>query len=353
MTTDIDNIILPFNDGSPGWRDDPAPAPRPPLRMPGVMDMPKFLSCAAPEPDHVLPGLEAGDVGSIVAAGATGKSLLALQILVACAGGADLLELGKAAPGWAPGCADVMYLCAEDRQNIVWRRIQAMAGRLTAEQKDAVGRHLHAVPLRGCGARLDDYEWRKAIEDGAAGKRLVILDTLRRFHQADENDGTAMAELIMFMEQISAGTGAAIVFLHHTSKDAARSGTAGEQQASRGSSVLTDNVRWQVNLATMAEKEAAKAGVPETERRRHVKLVLSKINYGGGIPDLWFVRGAGGVLLPESTIASALADHATKKEAQQARAAARAGKKAPAAAAAVDGDGDLPIEPVRQGANRV
>ena len=107
-----------------------------------------------------------------------------------------------------------------------------------------------------------------------------------------------MASVLAVLEQICRSAGTTVVFLHHVSKAAALTGAAGEQQASRGSSVLTDNVRWQANLATMGEREAKAARIADDQRRRYVRLAWPKVNYGPPVSDLWFSREKGGVLRP-------------------------------------------------------
>ncbi len=69
--------------------------------------------------------------------------------------------------------------------------------------------------------------------------------------------------------------------------------------ASRGSSVLVDNVRGgQFNLSGMTETEARAHGIDPGERRQFVRLVQAKANFGAPIPDMWFRRADGGILLP-------------------------------------------------------
>src|SRR5574337_1718566 len=85
--------------------------------------------------------------------------------------------------------------------------------------------------------------WFDALKRAAEGRRLMILDTLRRFHIEEENASGPMAQVVGHMEAIAADTGCSIVFLHHASKSAAMMGSGDQQQASRGSSVLVDNIR--------------------------------------------------------------------------------------------------------------
>ncbi|MDA8253896.1 MAG: helicase RepA family protein [Rhodospirillales bacterium] len=338
-----------WRDG-PSWRDDPPSNPAGPA-VPDWLDIAGALAHEPPALDFVLPGYVAGSVGSIVAAGATGKTMLALQIAVHVSGGADTLRLADVA-GWQPTFGRVLYLSGEDPADVIAGRLHAIGTYMPdAEARQRVQTNLRIAPLVGFGARIDHLDWRVWIEREATGARLVIIDTLRRFHGADENDGGAMAELLSHLERICRTAGTSIVFLHHVSKASALNGGAGEQQASRGSSVLSDNVRWQANLSTMAEKEAKAAGVPDALRRRFVRLAFPKLNYGPPQPDLWFSREKGGVLRPAPQIAAAAAGAQGVQAARAAR--KRGGSKGSSANAAgagsdaglntLDADGNLPM----------
>ena len=71
-----------------------------------------------------------------------------------------------------------------------------------------------------------------------------------------------------------------IVFLHHASKGAAMMGAGDQQQASRGSSVLVDHIRWQSYLSSMTSAEAEERGADEEQRRHYDRFAQSKDNSG-------------------------------------------------------------------------
>ena len=241
--------------------------------------------------DFCLPGLLSGTIGALVAPGATGKTLWALQAAVTVAGGPDLLELGPVPTG------RVVCLSAEDPDALLARRFHALGAYLSVAQRGTVVENLDIYPLLGCGADVMTPEWRDWIRDVTRRVRLVVLDTLRRFHQLDENDSGQMAKLLGYLESVCRDNATTFLYLHHLSKaGAANSGT--EQQASRGSSVLTDNARLQMNMMVMSRKEAEEYGVDEKRRRYFVKLTYSKVNCCEPLPDCWYQRQEGGVLRP-------------------------------------------------------
>lgn len=242
--------------------------------------------------DLVLPGMIAGTVGALVAQGGAGKSWLALEIAFAVAGGPDILQLG------VPATGPVLYLPAEDPSLAIEHRLFAARDAVSGSV-DRLADNLEIVPLMGRAVDILVPAWAAAIERMAIGKRLVVIDTLRRFHSGDENSAGEMARLLGAMEGICERTGTSVLFLHHTAKGATLNGAGDAQQASRGSSVLVDNVRGgQFNLLGMTEADARAFGVDPDTRRSFVRLVQAKANFGPGMTDRWYRRTEGGLLVP-------------------------------------------------------
>lgn len=256
------------------------------------LDLAASIECAPPALDFVLPGLVSGTVGAIVAPGATGKSWLALELLALIAADTDLLGLGRQ----KQGC--VVLLAAEDPAEVLHARVHALAQHLTPAARENIKENAFVLPCLGRGGDLlDGGETVARIEHVAGGARLVILDTLSRWHTGDENDRSDAARVMRALERVAARTGAAIVFLHHTSKAAALEGRGDRQQASRGSSVFVDEARWVAFIQTMTDDEARAAGVAADRRRDFVRYGLSKANYCPPQPDAWMRREDGGVLV--------------------------------------------------------
>ncbi|GAB2779476.1 helicase RepA family protein [Halomonas shantousis] len=257
-----------------------------------ALDLMAAFSETLPPLDYVLPNMVAGTVGALVSPGGAGKSMLALQLAMQIAGGPDLLEVGEFTVG------PVIYLPAEDPPAAIHHRLHALGAHLTAEQRQAVAEGLLIEPLIGRCPNIMCLDWFDGLKRAAEGRRLMILDTLRRFHIEDENASGPMAQVIGRMEAIAADTGCSIVFLHHASKSAAMIGAGDQQQASRGSSVLVDNIRWQSYLSGMTQTEAEEWGVDDSQRGYFVRYGVSKANYGSPFAERWFRRHEGGVLKP-------------------------------------------------------
>ncbi|EGR4165332.1 TPA: helicase RepA family protein [Vibrio vulnificus] len=257
-----------------------------------ALDLMAAFSETPPPLDYVLPNMVSGTVGALVSPGGAGKSMLALQLATQIAGGPDLLEVGEFPVG------PVIYLPAEDPPAAIHHRLHALGAHLTAEQRQAVAEGLLIEPLIGRCPNIMCLDWFDGLKRAAAGRRLMILDTLRRFHIEDENVSGPMAQVIGRMEAIAADTGCSIVFLHHASKSAAMIGAGDQQQASRGSSVLVDNIRWQSYLSGMTQTEAEEWGVDDSQRGYFVRYGVSKANYGSPFAERWFRRHEGGVLKP-------------------------------------------------------
>ena len=248
-----------------------------------------------PPLDFVLPGYLAGTVGCLAAAGSTGKTFWALEAAMGvCSGEADalLLKLGISTHGKA------VILNAEDPAIILHHRLHNIGKYLAPTARAEVAANLTVSAVVGHGPNLMDKRWQEAVLRVAEGARLVVLDTLTRWHRSDENDNGAMSEILGILEGIAEKTGAAMLFLHHVSKGMAKDGRQGEQQASRGASSLTDNARWQAYMQGMCDEAAKDHGIDPEQRGYYVAWGGNKENYGKKVGKSWLKREIGGVLIP-------------------------------------------------------
>ena len=269
--------------------------------MSAPIDLLQAFYCDPPELDFVWPGFLAGTVGALVAPGATGKSFFAMQAAMSIAGGTDETDLLGLRPAKS---GRVLYLAAEDPEIALVRRVHAIGQHMHDEARQAIARNLVLQPIFGKRLNVMNVQHLRSVIDAARGARLVVLDTLSRIHELDENSNGDMARLISQLEHVAASTGAAVLFLHHVGKGSASTGQGDQQQAARGASALIDNARFCAFLSKMTEDEAKKlsvnGGTPiEKERRGYfLRYGVSKQNYSSPIEDCWLERKSGGVLVP-------------------------------------------------------
>ena len=291
------------------------------------------VSSVPPPLDTVVPGLQAGKVGVIGGAGASSKTMLALQTAISGAGGCDLFNIFDGAPIAA---GRVVYLSLEDDQHALWIREHAIGQEIEngirsgiilddlrvapeavikqriEEITDRINANLEVIDLYGQGLTFamrdggrvvpcdEDIDQLLPVLEGA---RIVIVDTLNRAASAgslDENSAGDMGALLVVLERICAKVGCALIVLHHINKGGLSDSEAESltQDILRGSSVIVDNARWVLMLRVMNEAQAkARYGDSwEDEKPFWVRREIVKQNHGKPIPGTWIRRVAGGVL---------------------------------------------------------
>jgi regulatory protein RepA len=272
------------------------------------LDIQKTLSNPAPSLQFVLPGLMPGHAGIVVGRGGVGKSNLLLQLAMSYAAGIAAVDDVFPRP---PTPLRVLYLAAEESDAILANRIHAVHDWLNAnsstrlgnantdERFDAWTRNLLVVPGAGLDVRLisegTTTPFYDAFRNLAKSAQLVLVDPLRRLHDGDENSSAAMTQMVQVLECIAQQSGAAVIAAHHINKSANSFGTEGEAGAARGSSALTDGVRWQLNVSGMSASEAKALGIAG-QQSSYVRLDFAKANYLPPQPTFWMKRTDGGVL---------------------------------------------------------
>jgi hypothetical protein len=256
------------------------------------LNIKKCIETPPPPLDFVIPGFLAGTVGGVVAPGGTGKSWLALQIAASVAG-SDTLAINPPASG------RVLYLAGEDPVPVLHSRIHTLSGLLNPGQRDEIIERLHVSATLGkSGDLLDDGQTADAISRAGEECRLIIIDTLSRWHTGEENSRKDAAAVMRRLESIAGSTGASILYLHHTSKAATLEGNGDRQQAGRGSSVFVDEARFLMTMQTCTESEGKEFGISNDMRGFFVKTTLAKTNYCSPEPPRWFRKREGGMLEP-------------------------------------------------------
>jgi RecA-family ATPase len=199
--------------------------------------------------------LTAGSTGLVYAPGDTGKSYLALTILstLACAGVGgvkyDPLQLRPRATAGGWKC---LYITGEDSTSEVWHRLYRVGSAAGRAGREAIGRNLRVVSTQGLWERLlvTDDPLRDLAIAGGHERRLIVFDTLTRFHSQDENSNPAMAAVISRFESIACATGAAVLVLHHCNKSSMSGGSTSSSVAIRGAASIRDNCRWALAVSS-------------------------------------------------------------------------------------------------------
>lgn len=283
----------------------------PKLLLPARMDVQKALSTRPPLPDFVLPGLPTGTVGGLVAPGATGKTLLLLQVCTALATGQPVLGGGLFSTETPGKPAKVVLVVAEETPDLMHARLHAAVGELLErirpdllDQADGslkalLAQNLHIYPLAGQYRMLLDgsdpaNNGLAVLTKLSADARLVAIDPLRQFHTGDENDSWVMTKLLQDLQMLACAGKRAVLVAHHTNKWSTTAGQGDRAGASRGSGAFTDALRWQWNLSALDEDLAAAYGILAEDVRQHVRVDLAKANYLPPQPPAVLRRGQGG-----------------------------------------------------------
>ena len=215
-----------------------------------------------------------GRVGMLAAAGGAGKSWVLCQLALSVATGAKWLGTYT-----VPERGRVLLALAEEEAEEMQRRLHYAARELalTPIECDRARDQIVALPLAGRGVALTySVEELRAMDErkplpGELLKtpfadelcarlntpgddwRLIVLDPLSRFAGPDvEVDNAQATRFVQTLESLTHTRGhPTVIVAHHTTKGSRADATTGASAiAARGSSALTDGVRWQGNLVT-------------------------------------------------------------------------------------------------------
>jgi hypothetical protein len=219
----------------------------------------------------------------MVAPGGTGKSGLVMAMAVAMAVGQELFA------GEAPhGKLKVWVHSAEDPLEEQQRRLAAACAHHGVTDAD-LGRRLILSSARDNSLRL--------AQMGAKGPEIVqadvdaivremktqnvdvlIVDPIAGMAAVPENDNAAVNIVMDALRGIAERANAAVLFLHHTSKQASLNMDASGVTAARGADAFQAAARVVVQLVRMTSDEARRMGLSEEERRGYFRMENGKAN---------------------------------------------------------------------------
>lgn len=234
-----------------------------------------------------------GYLSGIVGAGAGGKTTLRLAQYLSIVSGRALTGEDVHARG------KVLFLCFEDDEDEIERRVQALMMRFGLDDEEVVGLLKYCLPKGLLLASLDHQgrvvagpllgmvrAWNDQERDTTgSGFDLFGFDPLAGAHALPENDNLAMQSLSDLLSTLAEQCGAAVDFTHHTRKGP---GEAGDVDRSRGGGGLTNRARVVQTLTTMTKEEAQANGVDERDRRDYFRIDNGKINIAPAGEERWY-----------------------------------------------------------------
>jgi RecA-family ATPase len=296
---------------------------RTPLLTRSEMSILELIETEPPEREWIIENvLPLGVVGTLSAAGGTGKSWAMIMLSVCMSMGIDFWGLGTPRPG------GILILSAEDDRSEFHRRLRAVLAHImetTGVMPDGLADRLAFAD------RVGDRNLLTAVQDGQISRtdladrivatanqvpdcKLIIADPLSRFRGGSANGEEEATRFVEALEYIRKETGATVLVPSHTGKDAGRT-RDGSQHAVRGSSALVDGMRWVGTLMTMSLDEAKERGIAEDDAKRWVRLEIPKNNYAPPFDHVWLHKMPSGIMVREDPAdISPILDKAPKAE---------------------------------------
>jgi hypothetical protein len=246
--------------------------------------------------------LPKGIVAMLVGAGGVGKTHLLSQLALSIATGRKWLNMFRPTPDCGPERKGNVFLgLGENQYDDIHRVLYKASKHLRKTHQEALLEASEKIDsFSFCGQQSSFlthgrpsayfHELKKRLQDRApiGGWALVILDPVSRLMGIDaETDNAAATQFISLLEELSIELPGkpAILFAHHMNKSSVKEGKT-DQTAARGSSALTDGVRWQLNFSRGENPAGEEIGV----------LKLTKSNFTPQFREIKVKKDDEGVL---------------------------------------------------------
>ena len=142
-------------------------------------------------------------MGALISAGGVGKSYLGIGLGISLTA-KDMLGFNKTNDD-----NKVIYITAEDPLVILEERMSHFGKHLNQVEREKLIKNFSLQSIHGYIPELlnntgkRNETWIGKLKLLASGKNLLMLDTLRKFHKAEENDSGHMTHLIQILDEIS------------------------------------------------------------------------------------------------------------------------------------------------------
>jgi hypothetical protein len=198
-------------------------------------DIPDIFKADISDVSYVVPGLvPEGFLTLMAGEPGIGKSFLALRLAVSCAMGTRFLSRDCTR-------VPVLYLDRENPGAIVRQRVQSMADGPVPGLKIWGGWLKDGVPA------LDDP---RLLTIAKEPKPLIIVDSLIRFHDGEENSASEMSKVLAKLRAL-ANAGATVFVIHHRGKGEGAADYRGSSDIGGGPDVVYTLTRDDGGLLTL------------------------------------------------------------------------------------------------------
>lgn len=232
-----------------------------------------------------------GTVACLIAPGGVGKSTLIAGTALAMATGNPLL--GKTV--W-DGPKRVWLWNLEDDLDELSRSIQAAAihhdiaapvldGRLFVDSGMEGMALCTAVETTGQFKLLVPVYDALSAELIRRGIDVLIVDPFVSSHEVEENANSKIDKIAKAWGRVAKAANCVIILVHHTSKAGSGEVTA---MSARGAVALINAARTALVINRMDEKQAARLGIPDNERRRYIMVQDDKHNRAPAEKADWY-----------------------------------------------------------------
>ncbi len=213
----------------------------------------KLLVFQKPAPlKFIFTGFRESTVGIFAGTGGSGKSYMSLAFLLSYADITCRLNYLNLFENKQERRGKCGYISLEDDEELIHHRLYNLAKYFNIKESDKLIENLQIACLYGKNFKLAEKNYNKIeinkeaerkLYDFCKDKKFVVIDTLRRLSNLNENDSSEMSHILRCIEKISYETGCAILINSHVSK-AEQDG----KNKVRGASSITDDTRFTLLL---------------------------------------------------------------------------------------------------------
>lgn len=223
-----------------------------------------------------------GLVTALIAPGSAGKTTLILTLLAHVALGKPFLGFKIETPGRS------IFYSGEDDRNEVARRLYAICYEYGFDSA-AIFDKIAIVTSEDQSLRVTkgapptlNVEHVVPLIEAASNPEVVVvaLDPLVEIHDVDEGNNIGMKYVMATLRLIASKANVALITGHHTRKpgSAASGSYAGDADASRGASAITNSARVGLTLFPADPRDCERYGLKEEDRTLYVRLDDAKMN---------------------------------------------------------------------------